>query len=429
MYNIEKRKITSFPVNGDEKILKEKMLDWCNRFSIFSFLDSCGYKDQYSSFDCIAAAGAEKKISGTLSQIKHVLEEHHDWLFGHISYDAVHSTYGKKLQEEFECIFFFQPEVVFILKDKTLSIETINREPEEVFREILLQESINLKPENNEKIKIRSNIEKEEYISIIHQLRKHIQRGDCYEINFCLRFFAENYLINPVHVFKKLIQESPNPFSCFYKNEHRYLLCASPERFLKKDEQRIITQPIKGTARRNLNDASIDILQKKSLFESQKERSENVMAVDLARNDLSRICEEGSVHVSELYGIYTFPQVYQMISTVQGKLPPHISLATIIDATFPMASMTGAPKKKVMELIEQYEKTDRGIFSGTVGYISPKKDFDFNVVIRSIIYNDETKFLSFPVGGGITWLCDPEKEWEECLLKSMAIRKILENQS
>ncbi len=428
MYKKEKRKVASFPITGDEKILKKKMLDWCNQFSIFSFLDSCGYKDQYGCYDCIAAAGAEKIFSGSLLQLHQLFEENNDWLFGHFSYDAVHSRDEKKMQGGFESIFFFQPQVVLIIKNKKLIIETISGQPEEVFREILLHERILLKPGNKEKIHIRSDVERDEYISIIQQLQKHIQRGDCYEINFCLRFFAENYLMNPLLVFNNLTQESPNPFSCFYKNEHQFLLCASPERFLQKAGDRIITQPIKGTARRYLNDESKDALQKKSLLESQKERSENVMAVDLSRNDLSIICEEGSVHVSELYGIYTFPQVYQMISTVVGKLPQHINLATIIDATFPMASMTGAPKKKVMEFIEQYEKTSRGIFSGTVGYITPNNNFDFNVVIRSIIYNDKTNELSFPVGGGITWLSEPESEWEECLLKSMAIRKILENQ-
>lgn len=204
-----------------------------------------------------------------------------------------------------------------------------------------------------------------------------------------------------------------------------FLLCASPERFLQKAGNQIISQPIKGTISRDLVHKQHDELNKNFLQNSQKEKAEHVMAVDLARNDLSRCCEAGSVHVPELYGIYPFPQVYQMISTVKGTLMPDISFSEILKATFPMASMTGAPKKKVLELIETYEKNKRGIFSGSVGYISPQKNVDFNVVIRSMIYNNQTNFLFFPVGGGITILSEPEAEYAECLLKAMAIRKIL----
>ncbi|MEO7211078.1 MAG: anthranilate synthase component I family protein, partial [Chitinophagaceae bacterium] len=364
-------------------------------------------------------------FTGTLSDFHHLYEENNDWLFGHFSYVSQTEKEKEKTHDGFDNIFFFQPQAVLILKKNILTIETINHSPEDVFHAILQQENISLKINNDQKINIRANIEKEEYISIIQQLRKNIHRGDCYEINFCIQFFAENYSLDPLETFKNLLAVSPNPFSCLYKNEHNFLICASPERFLQKEGKQIISQPIKGTARRDLQNKRNDALQKKLLSESRKEQSENVMAVDLARNDLSRFCEEGSVQVSELFGIYSFPQVYQMISTVEGIVPVNINLADIIDAAFPMASMTGAPKKKVMELIRQYEKTNRGIFSGTVGYITPKKNFDFNVVIRSIVYNAKTKSLSFPVGGGITWLSEPEKEYEECVLKASAIMKIL----
>lgn len=425
MYKKRHRKIESFHITGDEKIFKEKMLNWCNRFSIFSFLDSCGYADKYGRYDCLAAAGADKKFTGNRVEFKQLYEANNDWLFGHFSYDSRIENEAGENDNGFSNVFFFQPLVVLILKKNLLTIETISHSPEDVFHAILQQESVSEKISPAQKINIRSDINKEQYISIIQQLRKHIQRGDCYEINFCMQFFAEQYSLDPIETFKRLISVSPNPFSCIYKNENNFLICASPERFLQKEGLQIISQPIKGTARRDLQNDANDALQKKELRESRKEQSENVMAVDLARNDLSRICEEGSVHVTELFGIYTFPQVYQMISTVQGIVPLNINLATIIDATFPMASMTGAPKKKVMELISQYEKTNRGIFSGTVGYITPHKDFDFNVVIRSIIYNTIIKRLSFPVGGGITWLSDPEKEYEECILKASAIMKIL----
>ena len=425
MYQKRHRRIESFLITGDEKFFKEKMLKWCNRFSIFSFLDSCGYADKYGRYDCLAAAGAEKKFTGNRVEFKQLYEANNDWLFGHFSYDSKIENEAGENDNEFNKIFFFQPLVILILKKNLLTIETTSYSPEDVYHEILQQEKISGKILPAQKKNIRSDITKEEYISIIQQLRKHIQRGDCYEINFCMQFFAEQYSLDPLETFKKLITVSPNPFSCLYKNESNFLICASPERFLQKEGLQIISQPIKGTARRDLQNDANDALQKKELRESRKEQSENVMAVDLVRNDLSRICEAGSVQVTELFGIYTFPQVYQMISTVQGMLPFNINLGDILEAAFPMASMTGAPKKKVMELITRYEKTNRGIFSGTVGYITPHKDFDFNVVIRSIIYNTTTNRLSFPAGGGITWLSEPEKEYEECVLKASAIMKIL----
>jgi len=217
---------------------------------------------------------------------------------------------------------------------------------------------------------------------------------------------------------------SPNPFSALYKLQDKWLICASPERFLKKEGTRILSQPIKGTAKRIPGNSISDKQSKEELLHSNKDRSENVMVVDLVRNDLSKVCHEGTVKVDELFGVYSFPQVHQMISTISGELKNDISFSDIIRATFPMGSMTGAPKKRVMELIEQYEKTKRGIFSGAVGYISPDGDFDFNVVIRSIMYNGLSGYLSFQTGSAITFYSNPENEWEECLLKAEAMKNV-----
>jgi para-aminobenzoate synthetase component 1 len=217
----------------------------------------------------------------------------------------------------------------------------------------------------------------------------------------------------------------PNPFSALYKMEDKWLICASPERFLKKEGNKILSQPIKGTSSRFLKDGSKDKKSRDELYISEKDRSENVMVVDLVRNDLARVCKEGTVRVDELFGIYSFPQVHQMISTVSGELKDKISFSEIIKSTFPMGSMTGAPKRRVMELIDQYERSGRGIFSGAVGYITPENDFDFNVVIRSIMYNASEKYLSFMAGSGITFYSDAEKEFEECLMKVEAMRRVL----
>lgn len=200
-------------------------------------------------------------------------------------------------------------------------------------------------------------------------------------------------------------------------------MCASPERYLFKDGVKVLSQPIKGTARRDA-DVTIDSQIKQELRNSIKDQAENVMIVDLVRNDLARSCETGSVHVDELFGIYSFPQVHQMISTVSGELKPGVPFTNAIHYSFPMGSMTGAPKIKVMELIELYEQQRRELFSGTVGYINPEGDFDFNVVIRSLFYNAATQYLSYQTGGAITYDSDPMKEWEEMRLKAWALERI-----
>ena len=217
---------------------------------------------------------------------------------------------------------------------------------------------------------------------------------------------------------------SPNPFCCFYKLTDKFLLCASPERYLKKESKNILSQPIKGTAKRGANSEEDNEI-KHELFNNAKDRKENIIVVDLVRNDLSRICTEGSVAVQDLCEVHTFPGVHQMISTIKGTLRPEAGFGDIIKATFPMGSMTGAPKKRVMQLIENFERTKRGIYSGTVGYITPDKDFDFNVVIRSIMYNETNKYVSYQVGGAITFESDPESEYDECITKGAAMAQIL----
>ncbi len=263
-------------------------------------------------------------------------------------------------------------------------------------------------------------------MTTVEALRAHILQGDCYEINFCQEFYAENCTIDPYEIYNKLTNISPTPYACFYKVNSHYLICASPERFLKKQDNLIISQPIKGTIKRNTNSKNHDLENITTLKSSSKDRSENVMIVDLVRNDLSKICEQASVRVTDLFGIQTFPQLHQMVSTIEGKLNAGIGLSEILQATFPMGSMTGAPKKKVMELIEHYEKTKRGIYSGTVGYITPEKNFDFNVVIRSIIFNSVSQYLSYQVGSAITYNSDPQAEYDECILKAAGIKKALQ---
>jgi para-aminobenzoate synthetase component 1 len=231
-----------------------------------------------------------------------------------------------------------------------------------------------------------------------------------------------NFHSDPSALFKKM--KASSPFSAFYKIEHNYLLCSSPERFIRKEGNRIISQPMKGTAARN-EDTILDLQNKLKLQTSEKERSENVMIVDLVRNDLSRIAERGSVQVDELFGIYTFPAVHQMVSTASAQLKSEMPFTTIVEAMFPMGSMTGAPKIRAMEIIDQCESFNRSIYAGSIGYISPNGNFDFNVVIRSILYNDKIKSAMIPVGSAITNSSVAEDEYNECLLKAQKLLQII----
>ena len=192
---------------------------------------------------------------------------------------------------------------------------------------------------------LKSRFSRKEYINTVKKLQQHVLRGDCYEINFCQEFYAGNAVIDPFDVYRKLSILSPSPFAAFYKYQDKFLICASPERFLKKTGNTIISQPMKGTAKRITGDAIADEQQKNDLLNNEKERSENIMIVDLVRNDLAKICKEGSVQVKDFLEIYAFPQVHQMISTIQGDLKEDMALSEIFFGHFPMGSMTGAPKK------------------------------------------------------------------------------------
>ena len=425
-----KRTTASFSIQ-QPAILKQQMLSWANRFNICSFLDNHQYPSTWQTVECLVAAGAVNVFSAEkniLPQLTAFYKNHTDWLFGHINYDLkneiehLHSSHADHVG--FPDIFFFQPEIILQLAKDQLTISSLTKDPKIIFEEITNSPWASYHGPCT--VSIEARITKEEYLNTVRQLLKHMQRGDCYELNFCQEFFATEVVIDPLSVYEQLTAISPNPFSCFYKLDNRYVLCASPERYLQKKGNTITSQPIKGTFKRNTENKEADNRLKQQLQQSEKDRSENVMVVDLVRNDLSKVCKEGTVKVDELFGVYSFPQVHQMISTISGELKEGVEFSDILSATFPMGSMTGAPKRRVMELIEQYEKTKRGIYSGAVGYINPAKDFDFNVVIRSILYNANEQYLSYLVGGGITFYSDPEKEYEECLLKAEAIKKVLQ---
>lgn len=424
------KKTTVFRVD-DINAFRIKMLNWSSRFNIFCFLDNHHYSFSTPAFDCLLAAGSVSSITATagnaFEQLKQFSNEHPgEWLFGHFGYDLKNETEAlQSLHEDgigFPDLHFFIPGMVVQLRGEEAWITA--EDAAGIYEEIINCAAV-IEKEVHKDVTVQNKITKDEYIGLIQKLRSHIQRGDCYEINFCQEFFVEDFIANPLALYSALGDLSPNPFAVLYRLNDKYCIGASPERYLKKSGRQIFSQPIKGTAKRVTAGAG-DEEQKLQMRDSQKEKSEHVMVVDLVRNDLSRICKEGTVQVDELFGLYSFPQVHQMISTVSGEIGDGLHWVDCIRATFPMGSMTGAPKKRVMELIEEYEKTKRGLFSGAIGYVNPAGDFDFNVVIRSMFYAMKKKYLSFQTGGAITFYSDPQQEYEECLLKATAMMRVLD---
>ena len=432
----------------DFQQFKKKAFAWAaNAFDVCCCLDNNGYTEGLLApeFDCLIACGVQDEIvlnddAFAFEKLKQFQIEKQDWLFGFLSYDLKNSV--EKLQSnnfdgiKMPDLHFFQPQIVLKISKNHCEIvrNTEGGNTNYVLKSNSIFEEINNYKfiENNTQnidFQLKTRFNKSEYLEKIEQIKRHILRGDIFEMNFCQEFYGENVDINPIQLFFKLNDIAQAPFSTFYKFKDKYLLCASPERFIKKEGQHLISQPIKGTSKRANSPEGInkqaDEQLKTALQNDSKNRSENVMIVDLVRNDLGKSCVAGSVKVSELFGIYSFPTVHQMISTIEGTLRPDVHFIDALKNAFPMGSMTGAPKVRAMQLIEQYEMSKRGLYSGAVGYITPEGNFDFNVVIRSILYNSKNRYLSFQVGGAIVADSVAEDEYEECLVKAQGVLRAL----
>jgi para-aminobenzoate synthetase component 1 len=411
-----------FP-NLKSKIYRQASLE---EFSLV--LDSNSYPDKYGQYDWIAALGNYQLIPADsgFEDLRQFHNENKDWLFGHLSYELKNKV--EKLESKktdhlgFEDLSFFVPVTIIYEKDSKVSIESYGLKTIKDLQHYLGSEDTEV---GTKSIKLKPKTSKAEYINKVNSLKEHIQYGNIYEVNYCIEFATEILDFYPLTAYRKLNQLGQAPFSAFYKQGLSYLLCSSPERYLQKSGRQIISQPIKGTIRRD-KAADVDLHLQNQLYNHPKERSENVMIVDLVRNDLSRTAESNSVNVSELYGIYPFKTVHHMVSTINSKLDVKYDFVDVIKNSFPMGSMTGAPKVKAMELIEEHEDFNRGLYSGSVGYVSPNGGFDFNVVIRSLLYNEANHYLSARVGSAITIQCDAEKEYDECLLKARSLFKCLE---
>lgn len=414
---------------------KKQLLTWAQQFKVALWMDSNEYPHNYTSYDAILAVDCLTKIETTyknaFQKLKTYKNQCNDYIFGYLGYDLKNDV--EELQSTnfdglgFSDMFFFQPKKLFFIKNNEVQICYINSLKHEVQQDFNIITSLNIHPKKiTHKIKIKSRISKSDYLNKIYKILNHIKRGDIYEANFCQEFFDDTAIINPIRTYFNLNSISTPPFASFLKLRDTYLISASPERFLRKEGTSVISQPIKGTAKRSKNNIEDHFL-KEQLKNNPKEQSENIMIVDLVRNDLSRIAVKGSVTVDELCKIYSFKQVHQLISTVSCKVQNNTDVVDILKETFPMGSMTGAPKIAAMKIIEDLEITKRGLYSGAVGYITPQNNFDFNVVIRSILYNKAKKYVSFSVGSAITTQSNPETEYDECLLKAQAMKTVLLN--
>lgn len=415
---------------------------WINTFPVVCILNAnispiFKRKKKAKGWDYIIAVGMKKELlpsdNNNFERLKIFSEKQKACLFGFFSYDLKNelenlSSSGSD-RVEMPLMHFFVPEHIFIIRGNELTVQTTDADfnLEKIIEDQLSsmhQKAHGTSGKDNSGITLKQRISRKKYIETINKIKRHIYRGDIYELNYCQEFYAENAVINPMEVYQKLNELSPMPFSCYYKLYDKYLLCSSPERYLKKTGNKIISQPIKGTIRRGKNEKEDQRMIKK-LLANKKELSENVMIVDLVRNDLSHIARAGTVKVEELFGIYTYRNLHQMISTVSCELDKKYHFIDAIKSTFPMGSMTGAPKVRAMELIEKFEAAKRGLFSGAVGYITPEGNFDFNVVIRSILYNKKNNYVSAMAGSAITAECSPEREYEECLLKAAPMFRAL----
>ncbi|MFT7611374.1 MAG: para-aminobenzoate synthetase component 1 [Parvicellaceae bacterium] len=399
----------------------EHLKSLTEKYSLVYYFNSNGAGDSYLA---LGDESAKQCKSSVLEELKTWLNDNSlDWVFGYFGYDLknqvedLHSSNPDKV--EFPESFFFVPQVLVKIESNGDVSNEIGDFSWPLKSELTVFDS---------EIDLKWRVSKNDYLQNVSNLLEHIQKGDVYEINYCHEFYAKKVQIDPTRLYQEVNELTKAPFNTFVKNEHLYAICASPERFIKRTQNRIISQPIKGTIKRDLDPIQDKILIER-LENDEKERSENIMIVDIVRNDLSKVALPNSVKVDELCKIYSFETVHQMISTVSATVAQGQNNFDIIMSCFPMGSMTGAPKIKAMELIEKYESTKRGLYSGAIGYFKPNGDFDFNVVIRTLLYNEKNKNLSGMVGGAITSKSDPQQEFEETKLKAEALIKAVKNAS
>ena len=383
----------------------------------------------YITHDIIAGVGSLDYLvsnENSLNKLSHFHSKNKDWLFGYISYDLKNEleklTSHNKDNMRADNLFFFKPEFILLLKNNQLEIQSFSTK-ENCDKFIQSFNYLDI-PYNRQKTNLQAREDKLSYINKINKIKEHIQMGDIYEMNYCQEFFSNDIKLDPESIFFELNSKMESPFSSFLKLDKKYIMSSSPERFLRKVSTQILSQPIKGTIRRGKY-KNEDTILKHELTNSKKDIIENIMITDLVRNDLSIYAKNNSVKVDELCKVYSFKNIQQMISSISSEITSNTNFSKLLSVTFPMGSMTGAPKIRAMQLIELFEEFKRGIYSGSVGYITPAADFDFNVIIRTILYNNDNNYLSIGVGGAITINSDPNEEYKECIVKAKPIFEIL----
>ncbi len=419
--NMEK---TVLPLRQAE-IFKQQALAWANKFGVCILLDGNHHTSGFSWQLAVDAwSFVDANAGNAFAQLEQFLQAKKQTVFGFMAYELKNEIENLTSRHTDNIglphLFFFEPRYLIEVNGNSV---TINRNYPEAFEivESILQTPLPKAVTNAPDWEFRT--EKEKYVHTIETIKERIAAGDFYEINYCIEAHATQAAVEPVMLFHKLNTAAKAPFACFVKYYSSYVLCASPERFLKKEGARVFSQPMKGTIAKSNIESENRALQLQ-LQQSEKERAENIMIVDLVRNDLAKSCKTGSVKVDELCGVYAFETINQMISTISGTAKNEVGITDVIKNAFPMGSMTGAPKIEVMQAIDAIEDFQRGIFSGTVGYITPTGDFDFNVVIRSIFYHAAKGYLSLRSGGAITYDSQAESEWNEVLLKMKAMREV-----
>ncbi len=404
------------------------LLTWANMKAYAAFCIS----SRQTFFGGIGAKG-RIQISdpiGAFEKLEEFQKSSTGRIFGYLGYDLkndledLHSENPDMLNMPETA--FFEPELEVNFQSGKLEIKSDNKI---LFEKALeaINAAANDQSEQRDEIVFKASTSREEYIQATQSIRAHLQRGDIYEANYCIQFSGAAPGFEPVNDFLKLQMLTEAPFSVFAKLDKRYILSASPERYLKNTDGKLISQPIKGTIARSQNPQEDEALRIR-LRNDPKEQNENVMIVDLVRNDLSRVAARGSVNVDTLFGVETFKTVHHLVSTVSARLnTDRHSNWDAIKATFPMGSMTGAPKISAMNIIDSHENFKRAAYSGAFGWMDPSGDFDFNVLIRSLFYNSDNQILAFSVGSALTILANPEKEYEECLLKADALIRTFKN--
>lgn len=409
-------------------VSKAQALSWASKFDQYTFLDSNDYVHGFGleQFDWMLGVSKNENCDAFNHNPQDILSSKQDELFFfHFNYDlknvlepCLNSNNPSVI--DVNQVYIQNPEVILYSKDNQIYYINVLGQFSQEDRFDLLNGKLSKKEYH---INIRANWAKKDYSKAFNQCMEYLEQGHIYEMNLCQEYSIEKFNVEPEQFFIDLNNQAKSPFASCMKVNNYYIFSASPERFIYNKDKHLVSQPIKGTRPRKWTKEE-DNAQKKALLNSIKETSENKMIVDLVRNDLSLFAKKGSVRVDELCKIYSFPNVHQMISSVSCELENHSKIWNAILGAFPMGSMTGVPKMRCMEIIDELESFSRGSYSGTIGFSMPGF-IDSNVLIRSVFYNKSEDIARCVIGGAITIRSNMDEEFEECQVKINGIVKVL----